>query len=78
MTITPDILAELIYACSELRYFEKECLMNPNQEAHDIVIKIQFKVDQLLIKMGMVEFIPLSDLKNLTKIALNGKEIPAK
>lgn len=73
MIVTPEIIAELIYAISELRYFERECVMNPNPEAHDIVIKIQHKTDQLLAKMGMIDHISLEELKQITKIVFDGR-----
>lgn len=73
MILTPEIIAELIYAISELRYFERECIMNPNPEAHDIVIKIQHKTDKVLSKMGMTDHIPLDELKQITKIAFDGR-----
>jgi len=68
MTITPELVAKLIFASSQLRYFERECLLDPNPETHDIVIKWQIKVDEVLIKMGVEDFIPLATLKEIIKL----------
>lgn len=68
MTLTPDIIAKLIFATSQLRFFERELVMEPNNELHDIVIRWQCKIDSLLVEMGMDKFIPLDELKAILKI----------
>lgn len=70
MKITPELIAKLIYSSSELRYFERELVMEPSDELHDVVIRCQFRLDGVLVEMGMKEFIPLEkliELINLTK-----------
>lgn len=62
MKITPELVAKLIFASSELRFFERELVMEPNDELQGIVIKCQHRLDGILIEMGMEGFIPLKTL----------------
>jgi len=57
MRITPELVAKLIFAASQLRYFEQQLLIDPNQEMHAIVIRYQCNLDDILCKMGVDEFI---------------------
>ena len=58
MTITPKQVANLIFAVSQLRYFEKELMTDKhNHELNDITIRWQFKVDEVLSEMGVDGFI---------------------
>ena len=72
MKATPELIAKLIFASTQLRYFEKEMAIDPGNELRDIVIKWQFKIDEVLMQMGMDEFIPL---KQLIKIITNEETI---
>jgi hypothetical protein len=57
MTVTPEQVANLIFATSQLRYFEKELMTDKNNlELNDITLKWQFMVDKVLIEMGVEEF----------------------
>lgn len=62
MSITPKIIARLIFATTQLRFFEKEYLIDPSLEMHDIVLRWQCKVDSILTEMGMHDFIPYEEL----------------
>ena len=62
MRINPEQVANLIFATSQLRYFERELVMQPNDELQDITIRWQFKVDQVLIEMGVEEYISRKQL----------------
>jgi hypothetical protein len=68
MIITPEIIARLIFATTQLRFFEKEYLTDPSIEVNDIVVKWQHKVDTILDSMGMQEFMPYNKLVELLKI----------
>lgn len=68
MTITPEIIAKLIFATTQLRYFEKEYRFDPSMELQDIVIRWQCKVDQILNDMGMQEFMPYNQLLEILKL----------
>lgn len=68
MKITPELIAKLIFASSQLRFFEQQCLIDPNQEMHDIVLKWQCKVDEVLCEMGVSEFIPLKQLVEIINL----------
>jgi len=68
MTITPEMVAKLVFATTQLRYFEKEFRLEPNIEMQDIVLKWQCKVDELLNRMGMQEYMPYDQLTQLLKI----------
>lgn len=71
MTITPETVAKLIFATTQLRFFEKEYRLDPSVEMQDIVLRWQCKVDQLLEKMGMNDFMPYDDLLKQLKIDEN-------
>lgn len=68
MTITPEIVAKLIFATTQLRYFEKEYLIDPSLEMQDIVLRWQCKVDSILTQMGMHDFMPYNQLLEVLKI----------
>lgn len=68
MKITPELIAKLIFATSQLRYFEREYLIDPSLELHDIVVKWQCKVDEVLDQMCMKEFIPLKQLIEIASL----------
>lgn len=72
MKTTPELVAKLIFASSQLRYFEQQCLMEPNNEMHDIVVRWQCKVDEVLCQMGVDGFISLKTL--IETIQLNEYE----
>lgn len=71
MTITPETVAKLIFATTQLRFFEKEYRLDPSVEMQDIVLRWQCKVDQFLEKMGMHDFMPYDDLLKQLKIDEN-------
>lgn len=75
MRIDHDILSKLLFAVSQLRYFEKEYLIDPNIEVQDIVIKWQQKVDSLLQNMGIDGYVPLNNLKDILKISFNADRL---
>lgn len=62
------MVAKLIFATTQLRYFEKEFRIEPNIEMQDIVVKWQCKVDDLLNRMGVQDFMPYNQLIQLIKI----------
>ena len=63
MKITPELVAKLIFATSQLRWFERELMSEPsNFELQDIITKWQCKADEVLRDMGVEEFIPLKTL----------------
>lgn len=68
MIITPETIARLIFATTQLRFFEKEYLIEPSVDLNDIVVKWQHKVDEILNSMGMQEFMPYDKLVELLKI----------
>ncbi len=72
MTITPKQVANLIFATSQLRYFEKELMTDKhNFELNDIAIKWQFMVDKVLSEMGVEEFISRKALLETIKLEYN-------
>lgn len=75
MIITPEIVARLIFATTQLRFFEKEYRIEPSIEMQDIVLRWQCKVDSILTQMGMHDFMPYDQLLELLK--LNANEIAA-
>lgn len=75
MIITPEMVARLIFATTQLRFFEKEYRVDPSIEMHDIVLRWQCKVDSILTQMGMHDFMPYDQLLELLK--LNANEIVA-
>lgn len=68
MTVTPEIVAKLIFATTQLRFFEKEYLAAPDLETFGIVTKWQAKVDEILERMEMKEFLSYEELINSLKI----------
>ena len=68
MIITHEIIAKLIFATTQLRFFEKEYLADPSIEMNDIVIKWRCKVDKILNEMGMQEFMPFNQLLEILKL----------
>ena len=68
MSITPELVAKLIFTCSQLRYFEQQLLIDPNQEMHDIVIRAQRNLDNVLCEMGMEEYIPVKTIEEMLKL----------
>lgn len=69
MKTTSELIGKLIFASSQLRYFEKELMMEPgNMELHDIVIKWQMKMDEVLMEMGVTDFIPLKKIIEQVKL----------
>lgn len=78
MRVTPEQVANLIFATSQLRYFEKELMTDKNNlELNDITLKWQFMVDKVLIEMGVEEFIGRKQLLETIKLEYNGKEVQA-
>lgn len=71
MTITPKQVANLIFAVSQLRWFEKEYRIDPTLEVKDIVIKWQFMVDKVLSEMGVDGFISRDQLLETIKLEYN-------
>ena len=72
MTVTPEQVANLIFAVSQLRYFEKELMTDKNNfELNDITLKWQFMVDKVLIEMGVEEFIGRKQLLEVIKLEYN-------
>lgn len=68
MRITPELIAKLIFASSQLRFFEQQCLIDPNQEMRDIVLRWQCKVDEVLCEMGADQYVPLKTLIETIKL----------
>jgi hypothetical protein len=68
MKLTPELIAKLIFASSELRYFEKELVMEPSNELQDIVIRCQFRLDSILAEMGFTDFVALDSLKQIVEL----------
>lgn len=68
MKVTHELIAKLIFASSQLRFFEQQCLIDPNQEMHDIVVKWQCKVDEVLCEMGADQYVPLKTLTETIKL----------
>jgi len=63
MKLTNELIGKLIFASSQLRYFETESMTEPNNmQLHDIVVKWQMKVDEVLLDMGLKEHIGLKEL----------------
>lgn len=63
MNLTNELIAKLIFASSQLRYFEVESMTNPSDpQLKDIVIKWQAKLDEVLLDMGLKEHIGLKEL----------------
>ena len=63
MKLTNELIGKLIFASSQLRYFETESMTEPyNLQLHDIVVKWQMKVDEVLLDMGLKEHIGLKEL----------------
>ncbi len=76
MTITPEQVANLIFATSQLRYFEKELMTDKNNfELNDIVVKWQYMVDKVLIEMGVEEFISRKNLLETIKLEYDNKAV---
>lgn len=75
MKINSELIAKVLYSASELRYFEKELIMEPNQELQDIVIKCQYRLDALLVEMGMDTFVPIQDLITIVKLECNADQL---
>lgn len=74
MRVTPEQVANLIFATSQLRYFEKELMTDKNNlELNDITLKWQFMVDKVLIEMGVEEFIGRKQLLEVIKLEYNEK-----
>lgn len=68
MIITHEIIAKLIFATTQLRFFEKEYIIDPSMEMNDIVIRWRCKVDKILNEMGMQEFMPYAQLIEILKL----------
>lgn len=68
MVITHEIIAKLIFSTTQLRFFEKEYLIDPSIEMNDIVIKWRCKVDKILCDMGMQDFMPYQQLVEILKL----------
>lgn len=63
MKLNNELIAKLIFASSQLRYFEIESAIHPNDmQLKDIVVKWQAKIDEVLIDMGLREYIGLKEL----------------
>ena len=78
MRVTPEQVANLIFATSQLRYFEKELMTDKNNlELNDITLKWQYMVDKVLIEMGVEEFIGRKQLLDTIKLEYDGKEVQA-
>ncbi len=75
MRITTEHVANLIFATSQLRFFEKELVMQPNDELQDITIRWQYKVDKVLIEMGVEEFITRKNLLETIKLEYDNKAV---
>ena len=74
MRITPEQVANLIFSVSQLRYFERELVMQPNDELQDITIRWQFKVDSVLIEMGVEEYISRKQLLETIQLEYNANQ----
>jgi hypothetical protein len=71
MTITPKQVANLIFATSQLRWFEKEYAIDPTIECKDIVVKWQYMVDKVLSEMGVEEFVSREQLIEIITLEYN-------
>lgn len=70
MTITSEQVVNLIFATSQLRWFEKEYAIDPTLELKDIVLKWQFMVDKVLHEMEAKEFVSRKQLLETIKIMI--------
>jgi hypothetical protein len=69
MKTNRELIGKLIFTSTQLRFFEKELMMEPsNLELQDIVIKWQMKMDEVLVSMGVNDFIPLKTIIDQVKI----------
>lgn len=75
MTITPKQIANLIFAVSQLRWFEKEYAIDPTIECKDIVVKWQFMVDKVLSEMGVDGFISRDQLLETIKLEYDNESV---
>jgi hypothetical protein len=60
--ITPTIIARLIYLVSNLRYFEKEWVLDKTWENESVMLKYQADIDDFLEKNNLHEFISENEL----------------
>lgn len=57
MTITPERVGNLIFAISQIRYFEKDYKDWPSYDTLKIIEAYQRKIDEELKEMGVEEHI---------------------
>jgi len=55
--ITPEMIVKLIYLTSNLRYFEKEWILDRTWENESVMLKYQADLDDFLEKNGFTEFL---------------------
>lgn len=80
MTLTPDILAKLIFHLSNLRWLEKEHLFDiiKDPEIEKSITILKMEIDKELCENGLDEHFPLDQLTEIIKIhaeAYSKKEI---
>ncbi len=78
MTITPEHIANLIFAVSQVRFFEKEYKDWPTFANLEIIQKYQKKIDEILNGMGMDQFIERTKLIETIKLEYNADTDTAK
>lgn len=71
MRITPELVANLIFASSQLRYFEQVFQVDPDVQVKDIIIRYQCKVDDVLCKMGMEMHMSRQQIIDIIKLETN-------
>ena len=68
MTITPEIIAKLIFGISSLRHWEKEYAKEPGAEIRKLVTIWQIRLDELIEQIGATEYQCLKDILSELKI----------
>jgi hypothetical protein len=71
MTITPEHIANLIFAVSQVRFFEKEYKDWPTFANLEIIDRYKKKIDEILKDMGVEEFIERKQLIETIKLEYN-------
>jgi len=68
MTITPELVAKLIFMVSNLRYYEREYENDPNWNKRDELLIARRRLDEFLIINGWYGYMSKEDIiKSLTE-----------
>lgn len=68
MNITPERVGNLVFAISQVRYFEKDYKDWPSYETLKIIEAYQRKIDEVLKEMGVEEHISRQQLQETLKL----------